>query len=161
VEAATADLVRTKTITLDVNGTKYEREVEARRLLIHFLRDELDLTGSHIGCDTGNCGACSVIYNGTLIKSCMLLAIQADGATIETVEALGDGDELNALQRSFGQHHALQCGYCTPGMLMSATALLRTNPHPSDHEIRKAIQGNICRCTGYVNVVEAIKAAAE
>ncbi|HZC28903.1 MAG TPA: (2Fe-2S)-binding protein [Gaiellaceae bacterium] len=161
MEAATAAPLRTKTITLDVNGTTYEREVDARRLLIHFLRDDLDLTGSHIGCDTGNCGACSVIYNGTLIKSCMLLAIQADGATVETVESLGDGDELNALQRSFSQHHALQCGYCTPGMLMSATALLRSNPHPSDDEIRKALQGNICRCTGYVNIVEAIRAAAQ
>ena len=161
MEAATAELVRTKTIILDVNGTKYERDVEARRLLIHFLRDELDLTGSHIGCDTGNCGACSVIYNGTVIKSCMLLAIQADGATIETVEALGDGDELNALQRSFAQHHALQCGYCTPGMLMSATALLRENPSPSEAEIKKALQGNICRCTGYWNIFEAVKAVAK
>ena len=160
MEAGTAELVRASTITLDVNGTQYEREVDARRLLIHFLRDELDLTGSHIGCDTGNCGACSVIYNGALVKSCMLLAVQADGATIETVESLGEDDELSALQRSFSQHHALQCGYCTPGMLMSATALLRKNPRPSDDEIRKAIQGNICRCTGYVNIVEAIKAAA-
>ena len=160
MEAGTAELVRARTITLDVNGTQYEREVDARRLLIHFLRDELDLTGSHIGCDTGNCGACSVIYNGALVKSCMLLAVQADGATIETVESLGEDDELSALQRSFSQHHALQCGYCTPGMLMSATDLLRKNPRPSDDEIRKAIQGNICRCTGYVNIVEAIKAAA-
>ena len=161
MEAGTAELVRARTITLDVNGTQYEREVDARRLLIHFLRDELDLTGSHIGCDTGNCGACSVIYNGALVKSCMLLAVQADGATIETVESLGEDDELSALQRSFSQHHALQCGYCTPGMLMSATALLRKNLRPSDDEIRKAIQGNICRCTGYVNIVEAIKAVAE
>ena len=160
MEAGTAELVRARTITLDVNGTQYEREVDARRLLIHFLRDELDLTGSHIGCDTGNCGACSVIYNGALVKSCMLLAVQADGATIETVESLGEDDELSALQRSFSQHHALQCGYCTPGMLMSATALLRKNPRPSDDEIRKAIQGNICRCTGYANIVEAIKAVA-
>jgi aerobic-type carbon monoxide dehydrogenase small subunit (CoxS/CutS family) len=128
--------------------------------LIHFLRDDLDLTGSHIGCDTGNCGACSVIYEGTLIKSCMMLAVQADGATIETVEGLGEGDELDALQQAFSHHHALQCGYCTPGMLMSATALLRRNPRPSDDEIRKAIQGNICRCTGYVNIVEAIRTAA-
>jgi aerobic-type carbon monoxide dehydrogenase small subunit (CoxS/CutS family) len=160
VEAGTSELVRTKTVTVDVNGTTYEREVDARQLLIHFIRDELDLTGSHIGCDTGNCGACSVIYNGTLIKSCMLLAVQADGASVETIESLGDGDDLNALQQSFSQHHALQCGYCTPGMLMSATALLRSNPHPSEQEIRKAIQGNICRCTGYVNIVEAIKAAS-
>ena len=155
----TAELVRSATITVDVNGTSYERDVDARRLLIHFLRDDLGLTGSHIGCDTGNCGACTVIYNGTLIKSCMMLAVQANGGKLETVEGLAEGDELNALQRSFSSHHALQCGYCTPGMLMSATALLRRNPSPSDDEIRKAIQGNLCRCTGYVNIVEAIKAA--
>jgi aerobic carbon-monoxide dehydrogenase small subunit len=153
-----ATLVRSRLVTVDVNGTTYEREVEARRLLIHFLRDDLDLTGSHIGCDTGNCGACSVLLDGTLVKSCMVLAIQADGAKIETVEGLAEGDELTELQQSFSAHHALQCGYCTPGMLMSATALLREKPHPTDDEIRKAIQGNICRCTGYVNIVEAIKA---
>ena len=153
-----ATLVRSTLVTVDVNGTTYEREVEARRLLIHFLRDDLDLTGSHIGCDTGNCGACSVLLDGTLVKSCMVLAIQADGAKIETVEGLAEGDELTELQQSFSAHHALQCGYCTPGMLMSATALLRERPHPTDDEIRKAIQGNICRCTGYVNIVEAIKA---
>jgi aerobic-type carbon monoxide dehydrogenase small subunit (CoxS/CutS family) len=147
-------------ITVTVNGTAYEREVEARRLLIHFLRDDLDLTGSHIGCDTGNCGACSVIYDGALVKSCMLLAVQADGASIETVESLASGDELSELQQSFSDHHALQCGYCTPGMLMSATALLRSNASPSDDEIRKALQGNICRCTGYWNIFEAVKAAA-
>jgi aerobic-type carbon monoxide dehydrogenase small subunit (CoxS/CutS family) len=147
-------------ITVTVNGTTYEREVETRRLLIHFLRDDLDLTGSHIGCDTGNCGACSVIYDGTLVKSCMLLAVQADGASIETVESLADGDELSKLQQSFSDHHALQCGYCTPGMLMSATALLRANASPSDEDIRKAMQGNICRCTGYWNIFEAVKAAA-
>jgi aerobic carbon-monoxide dehydrogenase small subunit len=159
--AAPPEVVRTKTVAVDVNGVRYERDVDARRLLIHFLRDDLDLTGSHVGCDTGNCGACTVIYDGTLVKSCMLLAVQADGARIETVEGLAEGDELNALQRAFSQHHALQCGYCTPGMLMSATALLRENAHPSEAEIRKAIQGNICRCTGYVNIVEAISAAAE
>ena len=148
-------------VKVDVNGVEYERDVDTRRLLIHFLRDDLDLTGSHVGCDTGNCGACSVIYNGTLVKSCMMLAVQADGAKIETVEGLGEDGELNDLQKSFSSHHALQCGYCTPGMLMSATALLRENPNPSEEEIRKAIQGNICRCTGYVNIVEAIKAAAQ
>jgi aerobic carbon-monoxide dehydrogenase small subunit len=153
-----ATLVRSRLVTVDVNGTTYEREVEARRLLIHFLRDDLDLTGSHIGCDTGNCGACSILLDGTLVKSCMVLAIQADGAKIETVEGLAEGDELTELQQSFSAHHALQCGYCTPGMLMSATTLLREKPHPTDDEIRKAIQGNICRCTGYVNIVEAIKA---
>ena len=148
-------------ITVDVNGESYEREVEARKLLVHFLRDDLDLTGTHIGCDTGNCGACSVIVDDVLVKSCMMLAVQADGSTIETVEGLAENGELNVLQQSFSDHHALQCGYCTPGMLMSATYLLANNPSPSDEEIRKAIQGNICRCTGYVNIVEAIRAAAK
>jgi aerobic-type carbon monoxide dehydrogenase small subunit (CoxS/CutS family) len=148
------------TIGVEVDGTRYERDVDARRLLVHFLRDDLNLTGTHIGCDTGNCGACSIIYNGTLIKSCMMLAVQADGATIETVEGLAQGDELNELQQAFSAHHALQCGYCTPGMLMSATALLRDNKNPSEEQIRKAIQGNICRCTGYVNIVEAIRSVA-
>jgi aerobic-type carbon monoxide dehydrogenase small subunit (CoxS/CutS family) len=153
--------VALKTISVEVNGTTYEREVEARRLLVHFLRDDLDLTGTHVGCDTGNCGACSVIVDGTLLKSCMMLAIQADGASIETVEGLGADGELAPLQQAFGEHHALQCGYCTPGMLMSAKALLDENPEPTEGEIRRAIQGNICRCTGYVNIVEAIAAAAE
>jgi aerobic-type carbon monoxide dehydrogenase small subunit (CoxS/CutS family) len=155
-----ATVTSSRQITVTINGTEYEREVEARKLLIHFIRDDVDLTGSHIGCDTGNCGACSVIVDGALVKSCMLLAVQADGSSIETVEGLADGDELAVLQQAFSDHHALQCGYCTPGMLMSATALLRQNPHPSEDEIRKGIQGNICRCTGYVNIVEAVKAAA-
>ena len=149
-----------RTITVEVNGQSHEREVDARKLLIHFIRDDLDLTGSHIGCDTGNCGACSVIVDGTLVKSCMMLAVQADGSSVETVEGLANEDELVPLQQAFSDHHALQCGYCTPGMLMSATALLRKNPKPSEDEIRKGIQGNICRCTGYVNIVEAVKAAA-
>jgi aerobic carbon-monoxide dehydrogenase small subunit len=159
VEAATFS--KEQTITVTVNGTTYEREVEARKLLIHFIRDDLDLTGSHIGCDTGNCGACSVIVDGVLTKSCMMLAVQADGSSVETVEGLADGDELNKLQQSFKDHHALQCGYCTPGMLMSATALLRQNPHPSEDEIKKGLQGNICRCTGYWNIFDAVKAASE
>ena len=142
-----ADTVSTShTISVTVNGQTFEREVEARKLLIHFIRDDLDLTGSHIGCDTGNCGACSVIVDGTLI---------------ETVEGLADGDELTKLQQAFSSHHALQCGYCTPGMLMSGTALLRENPHPSEDEIKKGLQGNICRCTGYWNIFEAVKAASE
>ena len=148
-------------VRVTINGVEYEREVEARKLLIHFVRDDLDLTGSHIGCDTGNCGACSMIVDGTLVKSCMMLAVQADGATIETVEGLADGDELSPLQKSFSEHHALQCGYCTPGMLMSATALLRENPSPSEDEIKKALQGNICRCTGYWNIFEAVKAVGK
>jgi aerobic-type carbon monoxide dehydrogenase small subunit (CoxS/CutS family) len=149
-----------RTIIVEVNGTAYEREVESRRLLVHFVRDDLDLTGSHVGCDTGNCGACSVLLDGTLVKSCMLLAVQADGATIETVEGLAEDEQLSPLQQAFSDHHALQCGYCTPGMLMSATALLRESPRPSDEEIAKAIQGNICRCTGYWNIVKAVKAAS-
>ena len=149
-----------KTITVAVNGTTYEREVESRRLLVHLIRDDLDLTGTHVGCDTGNCGACSVILDGTLVKSCMLLAVQADGASIETVEGLAEEEQLSSLQQAFSDHHALQCGYCTPGMLMSATALLRENSSPSNEEISKAIQGNICRCTGYWNIVKAIRAAS-
>jgi len=159
VEAGTFSKERTVTVT--VNGTTYEREVEARKLLIHFIRDDLDLTGSHIGCDTGNCGACSVIVDGTLTKSCMMLAVQADGSSVETVEGLAADDELTRLQQAFSDNHALQCGYCTPGMLMSATALLRSNPHPSEDEIKKGLQGNICRCTGYWNIFEAVKAASE
>ncbi len=131
------DALTSKRITVTVNGEEIEYDVEARRLLVHFLRDDLDLTGTHVGCDTGNCGACTVLYDGVLAKSCMLLAIQADGAAIETVEGLAQDGELTALQQSFSDHHALQCGYCTPGMLMSATAL-----------------------TGYVNIVEAVKAAS-
>ena len=154
------DVVTAQTVSVEVNGTTYEREVEARRLLIHFLRDDLDLTGSHVGCDTGNCGACSVIFDGTLVKSCMLLAVQADGAKIETVEGLADEEQLSPLQQAFSDHHALQCGYCTPGMLMSATALLRESPTPGDEEIAKALQGNICRCTGYWNIFKAVKAAS-
>ena len=150
-----------QTISVTINGTTYEREVEARKLLIHFIRDDLDLTGSHIGCDTGNCGACSVIVDGQLVKSCMMLAVQADGSSVETVEGLAEGEQLSRLQQSFKNHHALQCGYCTPGMLMSATALLRQNPHPSEDEIKKGLQGNICRCTGYWNIFEAVKAASE
>ena len=147
-------------ISLAINGTTYEREVEARRLLIHFIRDDLELTGSHIGCDTGNCGACSVILDGELVKSCMLLAVQVDGASIRTVEGLAEGGELSPLQQAFHAHHALQCGFCTPGMLMSATSLLEHNPQPTDDEIRKGLQGNICRCTGYWNIIKAVKDAS-
>ena len=149
-----------RTITVDVNGSSYEREVDARRLLIHLIRDDLDLTGSHVGCDTGNCGACSIILDGTLVKSCMLLAVQVDAATIETNEGLAQQEELSPLQQAISDHHGLQCGYCTPGMLMSGATLLRENPRPSDEEIARAIQGNICRCTGYWNIFKAIKAAS-
>ncbi len=154
------DPVSSATISVAVNGETYEHEVEARRLLVHFIRDDLELTGTHVGCDTGNCGACTVICDGQAIKSCMMLAVQADGAAIDTVEGLAQDDELIPLQRAFSEAHALQCGYCTPGMLMSAKYLLESNPTPSEQEIRKAIQGNICRCTGYVNIVRAIKAAS-
>jgi aerobic carbon-monoxide dehydrogenase small subunit len=151
-----------RTISVEINGHTYEREVAARRLLVHFIRDDVDLTGTHIGCDTGNCGACTVQFNGQAVKSCMMLAVQAHGARIRTVEDLaGDDGELTPLQRAFTAHHALQCGYCTPGMLMSATALLEQNPSPSEHEVRAAIQGNICRCTGYWNIIEAVQAAAK
>jgi carbon-monoxide dehydrogenase small subunit len=145
-------------VSVDVNGEQIEQEVPARRLLVHFLRDDLGLTGTHVGCDTGNCGACTIHLNEMPVKSCMLLAVQADGGRIRTVESLAPDGELTALQKSFNEHHALQCGYCTPGMLMSASALLESNPHPSEEEVRTALQGNICRCTGYVNIVEAVMA---
>jgi len=148
-------------IQVTVNGETYERDVEARRLLVHLIRDDIELTGTHVGCDTGNCGACTILFNGVAVKSCMLLAVQANGAKIETVEGLAQNGELHALQQAFSEHHALQCGYCTPGLLMSAKHLLDHNSSPTEAEIRKAIQGNICRCTGYVNIVEAIKAAAK
>jgi carbon-monoxide dehydrogenase small subunit len=153
------ETVTSKRITVTVNGEEIEYDVPVRRLLVHFLRDDLDLTGTHVGCDTGNCGACSILYDGRLVKSCMLLAVQADGAEIETVESLSADGELTPLQQAFSDHHALQCGYCTPGMLMAATALLRENGSPDEEQIRKGIQGNICRCTGYVNIVKAIEAA--
>jgi carbon-monoxide dehydrogenase small subunit len=149
------------TVAVTVNGDRYEREVEARRLLVHFLRDDLDLTGTHVGCDTGNCGACTVLLDGQAVKSCMLLAVQADGGELTTVEGLAPDGEPNPLQRAFSEHHGLQCGYCTPGMLISATYLLAQNPQPIEEEIRRGIQGNICRCTGYVNIIRAIAAAAE
>jgi len=148
-------------IRVKVNGRWYEADVEPRMLLIDFLRDVLGFTGPHIGCDTGHCGACTVIMNGRNVKSCMVLAVQADGAEILTVEGLEENGKLHPLQEAFWENHVLQCGYCTPGMLMSAYFLLKRNPNPSEEEIRKAIEGNLCRCTGYVNIVKAIKAAAE
>jgi carbon-monoxide dehydrogenase small subunit len=148
-------------ISVTINGEVHERDVDVRRLLVHFVRDDLGLTGTHVGCDTGNCGACTVLFDGAAVKSCMLLAVQVDGAAIETVESLAFDGQLHTLQQAFSDHHALQCGYCTPGMLMSAKHLLDNNPEPTEHEIRRAIQGNICRCTGYVNIVEAIAAAAK
>ncbi len=148
-------------VSLTVNGELVERVIPARRLLVHFLRDDLDLTGTHVGCDTGSCGACTVHLDGVPVKSCAMLAVQADGASVTTVEALAEGDELAPLQQSFKDHHALQCGYCTPGMLMSASALLAANPSPTEDEVKVALQGNICRCTGYWNIVEAVVAAGK
>ncbi len=148
-------------ITVSVNGTQYEREVEPRLLLVQLIREELRLTGTHIGCDTSYCGACTILLDGEPVKSCTMLAVQADGAEIRTVESLEQDGKLHPLQEAFSEHHALQCGYCTPGMLMSAYYLLETNPAPSDAEIRKGIQGNLCRCTGYHNIFEAISDAAE
>lgn len=147
-------------ITVTVDDIEYQREVEASDLLVHFLRDALQLTQVVVGCDTGNCGACSVLWNGRLIKSCMMLAVQADGAEITTVASLAEDGELSGLQESFSENHALQCGYCTPGMLLAARSLLDRTPEPSEDQIRRGIKGNICRCTGYVNIVRAIQAAA-
>jgi carbon-monoxide dehydrogenase small subunit len=148
-------------ITVTVNGARYDKEVEARLLLVQLIRDELHLTGTHIGCDTTYCGACTVLLNGEPVKSCTVLAVQADGGDVRTVEGLEQDGKLHPLQEAFSEHHALQCGYCTPGMLMSACHLLETNPHPSADEIRKGIQGNLCRCTGYKNIFDAISDAAE
>jgi carbon-monoxide dehydrogenase small subunit len=151
--------LRSSVVALEINGEQVELEVPARRLLVHFIRDDLGLTGTHIGCDTGNCGACTIHLDGEPVKSCMALAAQADGRKITTVEGLTADGELTPLQQAFNAHHALQCGYCTPGMLMSASALLAHNPRPTEDEVRYALQGNICRCTGYVNIVEAVVAA--
>jgi carbon-monoxide dehydrogenase small subunit len=143
-----------------VNGDKHTREVEARRLLVHLLREDLALTGTHIGCDTTSCGACTVLVNGVAMKSCTLFAVQADGASIETIEGVAQNGQLHPLQEGFWEKHGLQCGFCTPGMIMSAKHLLSQNPNPTEAEIRFAISGNLCRCTGYNNIVEAIQYAA-
>ena len=144
-----------------INGKDYSGVAEPRLLLVHFIRDELNLTGTHIGCDTGHCGACTIFMNGKTVKSCMVLAIQAQGANITTVEGLADGDKLHPIQEAFWENHGLQCGYCTPGMLISGLYLLQRNPDPTEEEIRRGIEGNLCRCTGYVNIVKSIKAAAK
>jgi aerobic carbon-monoxide dehydrogenase small subunit len=148
-------------VSLDVNGTTYEREVEPRLLLVHFLRDELGLTGTHVGCDTSNCGACTVHLDGAAVKSCTVLAVQADGAQVTTIEGLGSPDDLHPVQEAFWEHHGLQCGFCTPGMIMAAADLLERNPDPSEQEVREALAGNLCRCTGYHNIVAAVLAAAK
>jgi aerobic-type carbon monoxide dehydrogenase small subunit (CoxS/CutS family) len=152
----------TRRITLTVNGASRTAEIETRVHLGDFLRQALGLTGTHLGCEHGVCGACTIIVEGRAVRSCLMLAVQADGAVVETVEGLGSADSLSPLQQAFSQHHALQCGFCTPGMLMSLEAFLRTNPHPDAAAIRAAISGNICRCTGYQGIVEAaLKAAAQ
>jgi carbon-monoxide dehydrogenase small subunit len=149
-------------VSMRINGKEYRGAAEPRTLLVYFLRDELNLTGTHVGCDTGHCGACTVLMNGKAVKSCMFLAVQATGAEVLTVEGLADdGNELHPIQEAFRENHGLQCGFCTPGLLMSALALLRENPHPSEVDIRRAIEGNLCRCTGYVNIVKSIRVAAE
>jgi aerobic carbon-monoxide dehydrogenase small subunit len=147
-------------ITVTVDGVSYSDDVEPRLLLVHYLREVLGKTGTPIGCDTSNCGACTVLMDGRSVKSCAVLAVQADSADIITIEGLADG-ELHPVQRAFHTEHALQCGYCTPGMIMAATDLLRDNPHPTDEEIREGLEGNLCRCTGYENIVRAVRRAAE
>jgi len=148
-------------ISLTVNGEKVTREVEARTLLVHFIREHLELTGTHIGCDTTSCGACTVMLDGRPIKSCTVFAVQADQGNLETIEALAAGGKLHPLQEGFWEKHGLQCGYCTPGMIMSAKSLLARKPRPTEAEIREGISGNICRCTGYNKIVEAIQYAAD
>ena len=149
-----------RTIRVTVNGTPFEREVEPRRLLADFLREDLGLTGTHVGCEHGVCGACTVLLDGDSARSCLTLAVQADGAEVETVEGLGTMDALHPLQRAFREHHALQCGFCTPGMLMTALDLLRKHPSPNEAETRDGLSGNLCRCTGYEHIVRAVRAAA-
>jgi len=148
-------------ITVTINGTPYEGDVESRTLLVHWIRDTLRLTGTHIGCDTTACGACTILVDGKATKSCTMFAVQADGRQIMTVEGLEQNGKLHPLQEGFHEEHALQCGYCTPGMMMTSLALLRHNPNPTEHEIRVGISGNLCRCTGYVNIVKAVQFAAE
>ena len=147
-------------VSLTVNGTRVDLEVEPRLLLVHLLREELSLTGTHIGCDTSQCGACTVFMDGASVKSCTVFAVQADGAEVVTIEALKQGEELHPLQAAFWDKHGLQCGYCTPGMIMSAYGLLRDNPNPRESEIREGLRGNLCRCTGYHNIVKAVLAGA-
>jgi carbon-monoxide dehydrogenase small subunit len=148
------------TVSVSVNGQVHTAEVEARLLLVHFLRETLDLTGTHIGCDTSNCGACTVLLNGEAVKSCTLLTVQADGQELTTIEGMEQNGQLHALQEGFWQEHGLQCGFCTPGMILSAKALVDANPSPTEAEIRRGISGNLCRCTGYVNIVKAIQYGA-
>ena len=148
-------------VELTVNGTNYSREVEDRTLLVDLLRDHLGLTGTHIGCDTSQCGCCTVHFNGRAIKSCTILAAQANGADVQTIEGMAKGDKLHPVQQAFTDCHGLQCGFCTPGMIMAVAAFLKDNPSPSDDEIYRGLEGNICRCTGYINIVKTVKQAAQ
>ncbi len=150
-----------QTVDVRVNGQDFEREVEVRRLLADFLRHDLGLTATHLGCEHGVCGACTIIMDGESVRSCLLFAVQADGAEILTLEGLANGDEMHPLQQSFWDNHALQCGFCTSGFLMSAYDLLQKNPHPSEEEIRHGLSGNLCRCTGYANIIKAVQVVAE
>ena len=147
-------------IAVTVNGAVHEAEVEPRTLLVYFLREQLGLKGTNVGCDTTSCGACTVLVDGESVKSCTVLAVQADGLEVTTVEGLADGDELNVVQQAFHENHALQCGYCTPGFVMATVSLLKENPNPTEDEIRHGLEGNLCRCTGYHNIVRAVQAAA-
>ena len=147
-------------VSMSVNGTGYENDVEPRTLLVQHLRDNMGLTGTHVGCDTSSCGACTIIANGETVKSCTLLAVQCEGAEIKTIEGMATNGELHPIQESFREHHGLQCGFCTPGMVLSSWQLLERNPKPSETEIRHAIEGNFCRCTGYHNIVKAVQDAA-
>ena len=148
-------------VSMDVNGRKVTAEVDPRTLLVEFLRRDLRLTGTHVGCDTSQCGACVVHVDGRAVKSCTMLAVQASGSSVTTIEGLGAGGTLHAVQEAFRSCHGLQCGYCTPGMIMTAVELLKRNPNPTEHEIREGLEGNICRCTGYHNIVRAIASAAK
>jgi carbon-monoxide dehydrogenase small subunit len=148
-------------ISVTVNGTKHESEVEPRTLLVHYIREALGLTGTNVGCDTTSCGACTIHLNGESVKSCTVLAVQADGTDILTIEGLADGDTLHPMQEAFRDNHALQCGFCTPGMVMAAVGLLNEIPNPTERQVREGLEGNLCRCTGYHNIVKAVLAAAE
>ena len=148
-------------INVTINGKAYEADVESRLLLVHFLRENLNMTGTHIGCDTTSCGACTVQLNGKPVKSCTVLAVQADGMEVRTIEGLAQNGKLHPIQEGFHEMHGLQCGFCSPGMMMTSSALLEQNPHPTEDEIRHAISGNLCRCTGYTNIVKAVQYAAD
>ena len=150
-----------RAVTISVNGVSHTTGVEPRTLLVHFLREQLNLTGTHVGCDTSNCGACTVWLDGEAIKSCTVLAVQADGGEVTTIEGIAENGDMHPMQRAFHEQHGLQCGYCTPGMVMAAIKLLEAHPNPSDDEIRHGLEGNLCRCTGYQNIVAAVRAASQ